>query len=172
MTKAIDLDIYGYHDISINLTVREINDLYKSLIRLVHDIREKNYKIFAKSFIESIERRDIARAYDFFNELFQKDEAIKKHLLLESAYENMDALEQLMNGDEYQASCSTLIDLKVELRILALAMHTRHLLHEIELLQLQEERDNSAIDDWAPPDNFECGTDDEQEIWKDHRKKS
>ena len=172
MTKAIDLDIYGYHDISINLTVREINDLYKSLIRLVHDIREKNYKIFAKSFIESIERRDIARAYDFFNELFQKDEAIKKHLLLESAYENMDALEQLMNGDEYQASCSTLIDLKVELRILALAMHTRHLLHEMELLQLEEERDNSAIDDWVPPDNFEYGTDDEQEIWKDHRKKS
>lgn len=172
MTKAIDLEIYGYHDISITLTAREINDLYKSLIRLVQDIRENSHKIFEKSFIESIERRDIARAYDFFKELFQKDETIKKHLLLESSYENMDALEQLMNGDEYQASCSALIDLKVELRILALAMHTRHLLHEMEFLQIEAERDNSAIDDWAPPDNFKYGTDDEQEIWRDHHKKS
>ena len=78
MTKPIDLDIYGYHEISTTLTVHEINDLYKSLIRLVQDIREMNHKIFTKSFIESIERRDIARAYDFFNELFQKDESIKK----------------------------------------------------------------------------------------------
>ena len=171
MNKILDLEICGYREISIELTARECVELKKSLDKLVLDIRSKHNDIFSEIFINSVERRDIANACDFFNDLCGSNLMIKKHVILQEKYEKLDPLDQLLESDEYQDSSAASINLKIELRLLMLALNTEHLCYTSKLLHEKPQQDSCDMDDWMPPDSFKDGTDAEQEIWNDYYSK-
>lgn len=160
-----DLGSSGYIEIQYNFTTSECCDILIALKQFHKEYDSKKYDFFSLDFINSIHKSGLINACNFFYELSKNNEILSNYLKIVDE-NNKD------NEEQSSINFDILIDLEDHRKIIPSIISLQSLCMALRIqeyyFQENKSRKNNFINnsnDWAPPDNFQFGTDDEKEVW-------
>jgi hypothetical protein len=186
MNLRDELSEWSYREVTTTLSVGECNFLKESITQFINERKQEKNDYFKQNFSTSVNMSDLSRAFTYFIEL-EKDNDDFKVLkdLLEKKKKNSDggfdttidiSLEEtddffgfeLMN--QIGEASSKRLTCNLALNSLVAALRVNEAYRREVNFRDSEEISLHESDDWIPPSNFEHGTDDEKEVWKNFQK--